>query len=141
MISEKLQKMVEKFREEGEMNFLSGTTEEKIVEFEEENKVKLPENFKEWLLFSDGGEFFLPAGIQLYGIENKPVIDVENNDRPNDNYIVIGALASGDPLLCEKAGEKIAIYNLEGGRIEDDEVFPDFFAFLSEMYDLLGIGG
>ena len=123
------------------MNFCKETTENKILEFEKENNIKLPAKYKEWLLFSDGGEFFLPAGIQLYGIENKPTIDVDNNDRPSEEYIVIGALASGDPILCEKAGEKIAIYNQEAGRIEDDEIYDDFIAFLNDLYNLLGIGG
>ena len=140
MISEELKVIVDKFKEQGKMNFLEATTEEKISEFEKEHSVKLPEKYKEWLLFSDGGEFFLPAGIQLYGVENKPVIDVNNNDRPSDEYVVIGALASGDPILCEKAGEKIAIYNQEAGKIEDDEIYDDFIAFLNDLYDLLGIG-
>lgn len=141
MISEELKVIVDKFKEQGKMNFLEATTEEKISEFEKEHSVKLPEKYKEWLLFSDGGEFFLPAGIQLYGVENKPVIDVNNDDRPSDEYVVIGALASGDPILCEKAGEKIAIYNQEAGKIEDDEIYDDFIAFLNDLYDLLGIGG
>lgn len=141
MISEELRQIVDKFNEQGKMNFLEETTEEKITEFEKEHSVQLPEKFKEWLLFSDGGEFFLPAGIQLYGIEHKPVINVDNNDRPSDDYIVIGVLASGDPILCEKSGEKIAIYNLEAGRIEEDEIYSDFIAFLNDLYDLLGIGG
>ena len=130
-----------KFNEQGEMNFCKETTENKILEFEKEHNIKLPAKYKEWLLFSDGGEFFLPAGIQLYGIENKPTIDVDNNDRPSEEYIVIGALASGDPILCEKAGEKIAIYNQETGKIEDDEIYDDFIAFLIDLYNLLGIGG
>ena len=123
------------------MNFCKETTENKILEFEKEHNIKLPAKYKELLLFSDGGEFFLPAGIQLYGIENKPTIDVDNNDRPSEEYIVIGALAPGDPILCEKAGEKIAIYNQEAGRIEDDEIYDDFIAFLNDLYNLLGIGG
>ena len=81
------------------MNFLEETTEEKISEFEKEHSAKLPEKYKEWLLFSDGGELFLPAGIQLYGIEHKPKIDVNDDSRPNNEYIVIGAFASGDPIL------------------------------------------
>lgn len=68
------------------MNFL----EEKISEFEKAHSVKLPTKFKEWLLFSDGREF-LPTGIQLYGIEHKLVIDIDNNDRPSEEYIIIGA--------------------------------------------------
>ena len=140
MISEELKLIVDNFNEQGKMNFLDETTEEKISEFEKSHGVKLPEKYKKWLLFSDGGELFLPAGIQLYGDEHKPVIDVNNNDKPSDKYIVIGALASGDPILCEKAGEKIAIYNQEAGRIEDDEIYDDFIAFLNDLYDLLGIG-
>ena len=140
MISDELKVIVDKFNEQGKMNFLEATTEEKITEFEKEHNVKLPEKYKEWLLFSDGGEFFLPAGIQLYGVEHKPVVNVDNNDRHSEDYIVIGALASGDPILCEKAGEKIAIYNQEAERIEDDEIYDDFIAFLNDLYDLLGIG-
>ena len=141
MISYELKQLVNKFNEQGEINFCKETTENKILEFEKEHNIKLPAKYKEWLLFSDGGEFFLPAGIQLYGIENKPTIDVDNNDRPSEEYIVIGALASGDPILCEKAGEKIAIYNQETGKIEDDEIYDDFIAFLNDLYNLLGIGG
>lgn len=140
MISNELQQIVDKFKEQGKMAFLEAATLERIDIFEKENDITLPVKYKEWLLFSDGGEFFLPAGIQLYGVEHKPVINVKNNDRPSDDYIVIGTLASGDPILCEKNGEKIAIYNQEGGRIEDDEIYDDFIAFLNDLHDLLGIG-
>ncbi len=155
MISNELQQIVDKFKEQGKMAFLEAATQERIDIFEKENDITLPAKYKEWLLFSDGGEFFLPAGIQLYGVEHKPVIhkpvihkpvihkpviNVKNNDRPSDDYIVIGTLASGDPILCEKNGDKIAIYNQEGGRIEDDEIYDDFIAFLNDLHDLLGIG-
>lgn len=72
---------------------------------------KFPVEYKEWLQYSDGGECFLPAGIQLYGIAHKPFIDVNDNNRLDDKYLVIGALASGDPILCEKDSEQISIYN------------------------------
>lgn len=140
MVSEELKVIEDEFKEQGKMNFLVETTEDKISEFEKEHSIKLPAKFKEWLLFSDGGELFLPAGIQLYGIEHKPVIDVNDNSRPSDDYIVIGALASGDPILYKKGSEKIAIYNQMAGKIEDDEIYDDFIAFLKDLYDLLGIG-
>lgn len=141
MISEKLKAIVDKFQEQGKINFLDETTEEKIQTFEKEKGVTLPSKYKEWLLFSDGGELFLPAGIQLYGIEHKPLIDVNDSTSPNDDYVVLGVLASGDPILFKKDSEKIAIYNQEAGRIEDDEIYDDFIAFLNDLYDLLGIGG
>ena len=65
---------------------------------------------------------------------------VDDDDRPDTTYIVIGALSSGDPILCKKSGEQISIYNHEAGRIESDEVYSDFFSFLNDLYELLGIG-
>ena len=89
MISEELKAIVDKFKEQGKMNFFDETTEEKILAFEKEKEVTLPSKYKEWMLFSDGGELFLPAGVQLYGIEHKPLIDVNDNSRPSDDYIVM----------------------------------------------------
>ena len=141
MISDELKKIVDGLSKQGKTVFSEAATKEQIVLFEEEHKVKFPEKYKEWLLFSDGGECFLPAGVQFYGIAHKPVIDVNENDRPSDEFIVIGALASGDPILFEKGKENISIYNRESGRIESDEIYDDFFAFLNDLYGILGIGG
>ena len=140
MISEELKGIVDKFKEQGKMDFLEETTEEKILSFEKEKSVTLPSKYKDWLLFSDGGELFLPAGVQLYGIEHKPLIDVNDNSRPSDDYIVIGAFASGDPILSKKTEETISIYNQEIVEIDEDLVYPAFVAFLYDLYELLGIG-
>lgn len=141
MISNELKSIVDQLNKQGRMNFLDAATEEQISEFEKKNKFALPLKYKEWLLFTDGSECFLPAGVQFYGVAHKPLIDVDDNDRPDDNYIVIGALATGDPILCKKSDEQISIYNHEAGRIEGDEIYTDFFAFLNDLYELLGIGG
>lgn len=141
MTSDDFQKMVDQFNEQGKMNFLEGATEDQISQFEKDNDIVLPSKFKEWLAFCDGGEFFLPAGVQMYGVAHKPLIDPDDDDRPDDNYIVIGSLAAGDPILCEKSGERISIYNHEADRIEDDEVYEDFFTFLNDLTEILGIGG
>lgn len=108
MISAELKGIVDKFHEQGKMNFLPETSEEKITLFEKEKNIRLPEKYKEWLLFSDGGEFFLPAGIQLYGIEHKPLINIDNNDRSSDEYIVIGTLSSGDLFSVKKLVRKLS---------------------------------
>lgn len=55
------------------------------------------------------------------------------NQSFNDGYIVIGALASGDPIAFKKMEERISIYNLEDDRIEDDETYEDFYAFLKTV--------
>lgn len=46
MISEELKGIVDKFKEQGKMDFLEETTEEKISDFEKERSVKLPTKFK-----------------------------------------------------------------------------------------------
>ena len=140
MISDELKDIIEQLQKKGKMVFLEGETDEQIAKFEKGHEVALPEKYKEWLHHSDGGELFLPAGVQFYGVAHKPVIDVNEDDRPNDDYIVIGALASGDPVLCEKSGEKISIYDHETGGIDDELIYNDFFALLNDLYDLLGIG-
>ncbi len=113
--------------------------EDQIIAFEQKHRIHLPEQYRFWLRITDGGEFFLPGGIQLYGVAHKPIINVDCNDRPNENYIVIGALSNGDPILCQKEGEEISIFNRSTGRIEPDEVYPDFFSFLADLVNLLGI--
>ncbi len=101
----------------------------------------MPEKYKEWLQHSDGGDCFLPARVQFYGVSHKPLIDINCNDRPDDSYVVIGALDTGDPVIFKKESEQISIYNQEAGRIEEDEAYDDFFAFLNDLYGLLGIEG
>lgn len=140
MVSQELKSIIDKLNEQGKMAFYEGATKEQIIQFEKDHKIKLPEKYKEWLQYSDNSELFLPAGVQFYGVAHKPVIDVNEDDRPNENYIVIGALASGDPVLCEKSGEKISVYDHETGTIDDELIYDDFFAFLNDLYDLLGIG-
>lgn len=140
MISKELEKIIDTISVQGEMRFLSATTKEYIALFEKEHNIMLPKKYKEWLLFSDGGECFLPAGIQFYGVEHKPIIDIKDDDRPDDSYIVIGTLASGAPIVFKNAKERISVFNHEDNRIEDNETYEDFYAFLNDMYDILEIG-
>ena len=140
MISEELKTIIENIKKQGKHSFLEDATEEQISQFEESNTIVFPKQYKEWLLYSDGGELFLPAGVQFYGVNQKPIIDVNDNDRPNNNFIVIGALSTGDPVVFEKGSEKISIYNQEAERLEADEIYENFFEFLKDLHSLLGIG-
>ena len=140
MISEELKSIVASLNKQGKMEYLNAATNEQIADFEQKNTFVLPSKYREWLLYSDGGECYLPVGIQFYGVAHKPLIDVNDNNRPDDSYIVIGALPNGDPVLIKKGTETISIFNQEAGKIEDDEVYNDFFAFLNDLYNILGIG-
>ncbi len=125
MISDELKQVIEQIKDQGKMRFLEAATEEQIALFEKENDIKLPIHYKEWLQYSDGGELYLPAGVQLYGVAHKPLIDKDDNDRPDDNYIVVGALASGEPVLFKKDEEKFYIYDHESQELDDDLTYDD----------------
>ena len=55
-----------------------------------------PAQYKEGLLCSDGGECFSPAGVQFYGVVHKSLVDIDDDDRPDESYIVIGVLFTDD---------------------------------------------
>lgn len=139
MASEELKEITDQLKKAEKTNFLEAATEEQVAEFEKKNEFKFPAKYREWLLFSDGGECFLPAGVQFYGVAHKPLIDVSDDDRPDDSYIMIGALSEGDPILFKKGEEKISIYDHEAGKIHDDEVYDDFFAFLKDLHNVVGL--
>lgn len=146
MISEELKTIIDTLKEQchqsdSDMILFPPATEAQISVFEKNNNLIFPSKFREWLLASDGGECFLPAGVQFYGVaHDKPIIDVNDTNRPDDSYVVIGGMPNGDPVLIKKGSEIVAIYNLEEGRIEDEEIYDDFFVFLNALYDYLGMG-
>ncbi len=137
-MSDELKNIIDSLKKQGEMCFSKAATDEQISAFEKENGILFPKQYREWLQFSDGGECFLPAGIQLFGIAHKPLIDVDEDDRPDENYIVIGELSSGDPIVFKKMEEEVSIYNHEAERIEDDERYADFFSFLRDLPAIVG---
>ncbi len=139
MAAEEMKAFVDKLNNSGKMSFVDAATEEQIELFENNNNTKLPQKYKDWLLVSDGGDLFLPAGVQLYGVSHKPIIDVNEDDRPGENYVVIGAMASGDPVLFEKDSEQVAIYNHADGVIDEEELYSDFVAFLNDLIDSFGL--
>lgn len=134
-----MERLMEELKKRGEMKLNLGASQDEIIMWEKNNMI-LPQCFKEWLRYSDGGDLFLPSGVQLYGVAHSPLIDIDDDDRPSKDYLVIGSLASGDPILCQKDRETICIYNHDAGVIEEDEIYKDFYAFLEDLYDLLGIG-
>ncbi|MDY6275243.1 MAG: SMI1/KNR4 family protein [Succinivibrionaceae bacterium] len=141
MISDGLKKIIETFRKQGTMSFLEPATEEQISAFEKENGITFPEEYREWLSFSDGGELFLPAGVQFYGVAHKPLIDVNDDRRPDDSYVAVGGLCDGAPVLFKKGSRKFAVYYPEDGEIYDGFTYEDFYDFLDNLYDLLGMDG
>lgn len=134
-----LQRMYQQFQTMPNMSFQLPAQPDAIRNFEAVSHIALPTAFHQWLEISDGGELFLPGGVQLYGVAHKPLIDP--SDRVNGSCVVIGRLAFGDPVIFQEGSETVAIYNQEAGRVELDEVFDNFCIFLRDLKQTLGIGG
>lgn len=132
MPSQNIKTIIDIISAHGKLSLKAPATETEINSFEEKYGIKLPEQYKEWLLFSDGGELFLPAGFQLYGVSHRPIIDIHDMWCPDEKYLVIGAMSWGDSILCEKDSEAISIYNHETGTIETNEVYKCFYDFLQD---------
>ena len=77
--------------------------------------------------------------MQFYGVAHMPLIDTEDDERPDGSYIAIGRMCNGAPVLFRKGSQKFAVYFSEDGEIDDDLVYEDFYAFLDDLYDLLGL--
>ena len=138
-MSVELQNIIDTICAQGKMRFMEPATETEILSFEKKHGVTLPEQYKEWLLFSDGGELFAPAGVQLYGVSHRPMIDVNDDWCPDDKHLVIGYMSWGDPILSQKDSEVISIYNHDVGEIAEDETYENFYAFLESAKELSNI--
>ena len=120
-------------------NLLDAATYSDISMFEQVNNIRLPRDYTKFLYLADGADLYLPAGVQLFGVSHKPTIDILCEDRPNDEYIVIGYLSNGDPVLFKKDNKEISIYNIKDNTIEDDETYKDFSSFLADLENILGL--
>lgn len=89
---------------------------------------RLPDQYKEWLSYSDGGEIFPPTGIQLYGVSHKPLINWQKNK-------VAGSFANGDVIAFR--GDEVIVISCETGDVTGK--YPDFFSFLKALPDILGL--
>ena len=65
-MSRRVEELILRLRRLGNNRFLPGASEEQIGTFESRTGVKLPEQFKEWLLVTDGGDLIMPGGKNDY---------------------------------------------------------------------------
>lgn len=109
----KIEEIFEKIlKNKDKMILYRGVTNECISKYESNNKMYIPDEYKSWLKFSNGGELFVPGTI-LFGIESDvSPIDQEKTLRYANrseirkrmfsiplSYLVVGKLNFGD-FIC-----------------------------------------
>ena len=87
--------------------FSAPASETEIIQWEQENKIILPDSYKEWLRFS-GDAQIINSTVRFFGLK---MIGAYNEYVPND-YVVIGELIGDGEYLCfSKSTGKIIRYN------------------------------
>lgn len=99
--------------------------DEKVMEqWEHENKIMIPELYKEWLRFSNGA-LIRGTLAYFYGIEG---FELGSSYYPEDCVIIGDLIGDGERLGFAKATGKIVRIN--HGRIRE---YDDFAVFLNRM--------
>ncbi len=87
--------------------FSEPASEDEIIKWERENKISIPESYKEWLVFSNGS-YIVNGTAHFLSLK---MFDAHNDYIPDD-YVVIGELIGDGELLCfSKITGKIIRYN------------------------------
>ena len=108
-----------------------------IEDFETKNGFKLPASFKEWLEKDECPDHGDYGFCQFYRINKDPVINIKDVYMVSGcEYLVIGSLADGDPILCKKTKDtdnKLCIYDIHAGMIHENEIYNDIWALMNDI--------
>lgn len=104
--------------------FFEHVDEAVMKQWENENKIMIPELYKEWLRFSNGA-VIREQLAHFYGIEG---FEIDNPDYPEDCVIIGDLIGDGERLAFSKITGKILRIN--HGRVRE---YNDFASFLHRM--------
>ena len=127
MLEEEIKTIVElcnALQDEYESRFFEPVDENVMRQWENENKIMMPELYKEWLRFSNGAVI---RGVlaHFYGVEG---FEVNNPNYPEDCVMIGDLIGDGERLAFSKTtGE---ILRINHGRCRE---YNDFVSFLHRM--------
>ena len=144
----KIEEIFEKIlKNKDKMILYRGVTNECISKYESNNKLYIPDEFKSWLKFSNGGELFVPGTI-LFGIEcDVSPIDQKKTLRyanPSEirkrmffiplSYLVVGKLNFGD-FICIDLNNENRVIQWDHENDEEYCYWNSFTEWLLECID------
>ena len=123
-LTEEIKEIVElskKLKDDYNFEYNPPATEEEIISWENEHKIKIPESLKDWLRFSNG------YNILFERLSNLDNYIIEHKDFPKD-LIIIG-FTHDDSLCFSESTHEIVRYDYNETRR-----YTDFKAFLNETF-------
>jgi hypothetical protein len=127
MLEEEIKTIVElcnALQDDYESRFFEPVDENVMRQWENENKIMIPELYKEWLRFSNGA-VIRGALAHFYGVEG---FEVNNPNYPEDCVMIGDLIGDGERLAFSKTTGKILRIN--HGRCRE---YNDFVSFLHRM--------
>ncbi|MDR1197161.1 MAG: SMI1/KNR4 family protein [Candidatus Nomurabacteria bacterium] len=116
-------------------------TRAEISDFEKKNGVTFSEDFKEFLLFANGGEIFVPGDVffgvndssRYYSISREEkILDKIENSVP-DGMVIVGKTNFGDPFFLEQKSGEVIEWDHESD--EESLRWKSFGEFLKDQID------
>lgn len=101
-------------------------TEEEMVNWEERNRVKIPESYKEWLRFS--GKCHIAGNIATFWGPSE-----FHSDHVSKELVVIGEIIGDGEKVCFSKDDGIFVRVFEGKTVEND----DFAGVLKKIIELM----
>lgn len=127
MLEEEIKTIVElcnALQDDYESRFFEPVDENVMRQWENENRIMIPELYKEWLRFSNGA-VIRGALAHFYGVEG---FEVNNPNYPEDCVMIGDLIGDGERLAFSKTTGKILRIN--HGRCRE---YNDFVSFLHRM--------
>lgn len=133
-VKERIEEIMECQKAGYVMRFFPPATDEEISDFEKKNDILIPESYKEWLRFSNGGYLFGFGGPHLYGTltaSQTPIGDDFSNAMVPKEYGIVGYWGS-EHICYHKTTGKFFFYEYE----EPSQYFDDFSGILAYIIDI-----
>lgn len=108
-------------------SFSAAASDDEIIRWENQNKITIPESYKDWLRFSNGSQI-INGTATFFGIE---MIGFCNEHLPED-YVSIGELIGDGEVLCfSKSTNKFIRYN--HGKSIEYQSFKDILNLILQI--------
>ena len=105
-----------------------GATPQEIADYETAKDLKISEQYRQWLEYTDGCCLF-DSLIQLFGVAHQPFIEKEGRGLP-EGLLGIGHFCFGETIALVPDSNKVGVYG------EENREYSDFWEFMDYVLAL-----
>ena len=124
---EEILEIKDELEDEGEFEFNNPTNDVEIERWEKQNNIIIPEQYKDWLKFSNGSK--IDGEFAVFFEVDRLIVNKDEFDEP---IVIIGSMVGDGEILAFsiKTGEILKILD---GRVRKFETFQKYLQFLIDV--------